>query len=126
MIQGVVNRDKTPTVPISVLDGERNAHPIRAIVDTGFEGDLMLPGSFIRRVGLARSSERSVVLADGSHAAVQSYAATVSWMGRETPVIVLESESQYLLGVSLLWGSKMTMAFEEGGSIVIEDLPARA
>ena len=51
------------------------------------------------------------------------YMARVVWHGRERDVLVSEVEGEPLVGISLLYGSRLTVDVIEGGSAAIEELP---
>ncbi|MYA49347.1 MAG: hypothetical protein F4045_06100 [Chloroflexi bacterium] len=65
-----------------------------------------------------------MVLADGSHVETECYAARVLWRDQQTEAIVFQSESEYLLGMSLLWDQRMTIDAVEGGRIIVEEIPS--
>lgn len=108
---------------VAILSGDGSTHPFTVVLDTGFDGELMLPRSVIRRFGFAYRGMRSGVLADGSRFDTATYAAGISWQDQHVNVSVYESESEYLLGMHLLWGQRLTMDALEGGSIVVEEIP---
>ena len=50
----------------------------------------------------------------------------MSWHGRPSDVLVLQSDSVPPLGMTLLWGSRVTMDALNDGEVTIEELrPAR-
>ena len=67
-----------------------------------------------------------MILADGSWVETECYAAKVSWQNQQIEAIVFQSESEYLLGMSLLWDQRITIDAREGGRIVVEQIPSRA
>lgn len=92
------------------------------ILDTGYNGWLTLPRDTISRLGLTIRVERTVSLADGRSVELRTFAATVLWHGQPSSVYVVESESEPLLGMSMLWGSRLTLEAEEGGEVTIEEM----
>ena len=52
----------------------------------------------------------------------QVYLGSVSWHGRPSDVLVLQSDSVPLLGMALLWGSRIAMDALDGGEVLIEEL----
>ena len=46
----------------------------------------------------------------------------MSWHGRPSDVLVLNSDSAPLLGMALLWGSRVTVDALTDGQVTIEDL----
>ena len=51
--------------------------------------------------------------------------ATIFWHGQRREVVVLETESESILGATLLSGSRVYIDFHQDGEVVIEeDWPA--
>ena len=121
MITGSVSQDLEALIAVDVEDGNGASHSLEVVVDTGFTGYLVLPQAVISRLGLRFSGRRSVILASGEQSTVDAYAGIVSWHGRRRNVIVLESSSESLIGMSLLSGSRVTLDVRADGSVLIED-----
>ena len=120
MIVGRVNRDLDPLVTIGVADSSGSFRELEVVLDTGFEGDLTLPQRTIQRLGLKSAGQRRVTLALGEERMADCYLATVSWLGQHLQLIVIASEDQSLLGMSLLKGSRVTLDVRENGEVVVE------
>ena len=125
MAEGRVTGGK-PFVTVVLLGGDGSRHPFTVVLDTGFDGELMLPRSVIRRFGFAYRGMRSGILADGSRFETPAFTTEILWQNQQSMVSVYESESEYLLGIHLLWGQRLAMDVIEGGRIVIEDIPSDA
>ena len=121
MITGSVSQELEALIAVDVEDGNGASHSLEVVVDTGFTGYLVLPQAVISRLGLRFSGRRSVILASGEQSTVDAYAGIVSWHGRRRNVIVLESSSESLIGMSLLSGSRVTLDVRADGSVLIED-----
>lgn len=93
-----------------------------AILDTGFEGQLMLPSETIRDAGLPYYDDYEVYLADGQVSQLHGYEGIIIWHGREREVLVLESEDQALLGMNLLWRNRIIVEAYANGPVTIEEL----
>ena len=79
------------------------AREIPAWIDTGFNGELVLPRQQIDDLKLASSGTLKAVLADGSEVALQRFSCLVDWFGEQREVEVIENDGQFpLLGVGLL------------------------
>ena len=91
-------------------------------MDTGFTGNLTLPAESIRRLGLPYIGNRTFELANGQQFRFDTYLGSVSWHDRERLVVTLESDGAPLLGMRLLWGSRLTMDALGGGAVEIEEL----
>jgi clan AA aspartic protease len=107
MMQGWVNQNCEAMLPIVVGHGKVPKQMVEALIDTGFSGFLSLPLSMIESLGLPWIFSDSVTLGDGSEVIFQMYRATVIWDGEYKVVDVAASESEPLLGMSLLYGLKL-------------------
>ena len=107
---------------IDALDREGRAHSVEAVVDTGFTGSLTLPAESIRRLGLAHIGNRTFELANEQQSRFDIYRASVSWHDRARYIVVLQSEGAPLLGMALLWDSRLTLDALDGGAVEIEEL----
>ena len=109
-------------VPVDINDGNGRAHRLEVILDTGFTGHLALPREFIRVLDLPFVGQRTFELASGEHYEFAAYLATVSWHGRLRDALVLQSDSVPLLGMTLLWGSRVAVDALDNGAVTIEEL----
>ena len=121
MMSGSVSQNLEALTALDIEDGNGASHSLEVVLDTGFTGYLVLPQGLIRQLGLKYSGRRSIIVASGEQSAVDAYTAIVFWHGRRRNVIVLESSSESLLGMSLLAGSMITLNVQAGGSVLVED-----
>jgi clan AA aspartic protease len=76
-----------------------------AWVDTGFNGDLVLPRGQVATLGLPVGFGSHAVLANGSQIELETYAAQVDWFGELKGIEVIANDGEFpLLGVGLLRG----------------------
>ncbi|MCY3925182.1 MAG: hypothetical protein OXG52_06695 [bacterium] len=122
MIRGRVSDDAQALITVEILDGEGRCRPLDFILDTGFTGYLTLPAESIRRLGLPAVGGRTFELANGELFEFEAYLASVSWHGRPTDAVTLKSDSAPLLGMTLLWGSRVIVDALSGGTVTIEEL----
>ena len=120
MMQGFVNQNCEAMMSIVVGRDNKPTQMVRALIDTGFTGFLSLPVSMIESLGLPWIFSDSVTLGDGSEVVFQMYRATVIWDGQFKVVDVAASESEPLLGMSLLYGFKLQVEAIERGTVTIE------
>ena len=102
MIRGSVTEALEALIEVGVEDRNGAIHLLDVVIDTGFTGYLVLPQDTIRQLGLAYIGQRSVILASGGQSSLDAYSAIVSWHDQRRNAIVFESNSQSLLGMSLL------------------------
>lgn len=88
---------------------------IQAWIDTGFNGDLVLPQHKIDELLLPLSGTVKAILADGSEVALQRYTCLVDWFGEERELEVVSNDGEYpLLGVGLLIGHDLLISYRSG------------
>ena len=121
MISGQVNHALQAMVTVTLISSAGQRESVEVVLDTGFQGYLVLPAAAIRSLGLQYPERDAFTLADGQRVRLDSYIATVVWHDRPRLVIVLESETP-LLGTFLLWGSRVCFDLQEGGPVTIEEL----
>lgn len=119
-MQGFVNQNCEAMLPIVVGRDNKPTQLVEALIDTGFTGFLSLPLSMIESLGLPWIFSDSVTLGDGNEVIFQMYRATAIWDGQFKVVDVAASESEPLLGMSLLYGFKLQVEAVERGTVSIE------
>ena len=112
-------------VTVHVADRDGRLHPFEFSVDTGFDLHLTLPSAVIRSLGLHYMAQWNASLAGGTDREFEVYGAQVSWLGRRVTALVLASESAPLLGMAMLWGSRITIEAWADGEVIIEDIYER-
>ncbi len=122
MINGRVSGDQQALVVIDIMDGDSRFRPVEVILDTGFTGYLTLPTESIHDLGLPSVGRRTFELANGELFEFEAFLAAVSWHGRLVDALVLKSESAPLLGMTLLWGSRVTVDAATDGQVTVEEL----
>ena len=122
MIQGWVNQNCEAMLPIVIGRDNAPKQMIEALIDTGFSGFLSLPLSIIELLELPWIFSDFVTLGDGSEVIFQMYRATVIWDGQFKVVDVAASESEPLLGMSLMYGFKLQVEAVELGIVTIESM----
>ncbi len=91
------------------------AHDIEAWIDTGFNGDLVLPQQTINDLLLRPSGTLKAILADGSEVVLQRYTCPIDWFAEERELEVVANDGEYaLLGVGLLAGYDLHISYRSG------------
>jgi clan AA aspartic protease len=122
MMYGVVNLHREATLAVVVGNANRQQQVVDSVIDTGFTGFLSLPSAIIATLDLPWSASDIVTLGDGSETLFDLYTATVIWDGQYREIYVAESETDPLLGMSLLYGYRLQVDTIEGGTVKIEEL----
>ena len=122
MITGKIVNSKEAIIQLEVV-GVAPPQKIEAVIDTGFTEELMLPGDLIDRLGIPRVGELPITLGDGQAVDVEMYLAIVLWHDEERIVQVLRTDGKALVGMSLLYGNRLTLDIVTDGKVTIEALP---
>ena len=122
MISGKVIGNQKALIPVDIMDDSGRPRSIEFVLDTGFTGYLTLPIESIQQLGLPSVGHRTFELANGELFDFQVYIGSASWHGRPTDVLVLRSDSVPLLGMTLLWGSRVTVDALTDGDVSVEEL----
>jgi len=80
---------------------------VEVLVDTGFNGSLLLPKRVIEDLRLKRSRTLECIMADGNVRETEVYLAEINWLGRNVKVDILSGPSDIaLIGMGLLSHSR--------------------
>ncbi|BAU12128.1 hypothetical protein LEP3755_26570 [Leptolyngbya sp. NIES-3755] len=120
MMQGFMNQSCEAIIPVVVGHSKARQRMVQAVIDTGFTGFLSLPLAIIELLELPWIFRDSVTLGDGSEVLFDMYSASVIWHGQYRVVDVAASEAEPLVGMSLLYGSKLQIEAVERGIVTIE------
>ena len=123
MIRGNISAHQEAAIPLDVAGPNRQWQRLDAVIDTGFNGSLTLPLDSVRALRLPLVGNRLATLGDGTVVALDVYLATVLWHERERDVLVLQADNDPLVGMSLLYGSRVTLNIVNDGDVIIDELP---
>ena len=115
-MKGHVDAESRALITVSVRPTEAdNDREIEAWIDTGFTGDLVLPGQRIQELALPQSGTVKAILADGSEVVLKTYTCLIPWFGDLRSLEVVANEGDYpLLGVGLLSGHDLRISYRSG------------
>ncbi len=119
---GEFSTDRVPTVSLRVIDTAGETHFWTAMIDTGFTGWVSLVRETILTLNLPFLEYRAYELADNSEVVFELYEAKVVWVGQERVVSVVASDGMPTIGMSLLYGYRLTIDAIDGGSVLVEKL----
>lgn len=122
MISGFFTRDGEPALSLEIR-GPDGAQSFDAVIDTGYNGALTLPPDWIDELGLPKSGEESVSLADGRVIVVPMHVGYVILDDQAYEIDVATAKTDPLAGTALLWGFSLYVEFQAGGAVEIEPLP---
>ena len=120
VIVGAVNSAYEPIVRLEVHGPSGLSREIRAIVDTGYNGYLMLTPGLAAALDLPFVSTNPVFLADGSEVSFEVCDVTVMWDGSPRDVDAHISDTTPLVGMRLMDSHTLYVEIEDGGRVVIQ------
>ena len=112
------------SVTVASTSDEQLSVPVSVAVDTGFTGFLTLPPSTISQLDLVFITNQPAELADGSIIHYDVYAGRIAWHGQERIVPIYSMDSDPLVGMALLWNSRLTMDVIPNGAITVVPIPS--
>ncbi len=120
MISGTVTEDREIVIELEVLAADPSAIAIQAIVDTGFNGFLTLPISVLNALKASAAGTRRAEPGDGNLVEMDTYFVKVRWLDEDREVLALQAEATPLVGMSLLWGSRVGFDAQDSGTVTID------
>ena len=124
MICGSVNEQLEPWIEFVIQDRHGGSHPVHALLDTGFNGYLTLPTSWLRDLGLDCVGQTRVTLADGSEIVSDFFITKARWDGKLISIDVEAADTDPLVGMALLAGYDLHMRVVSNGEVAIRAVPS--
>ena len=122
MIIGKITANREAIIELEVIGSNQKREKVEAVIDTGFNGYLTLPNDLINYLELQLAGSRHITLGDGNVVALDMYLAKVLWHGQEREVLALQADGGPLVGMSLLYGSRLELEVINNGDVTIESL----
>jgi predicted aspartyl protease len=121
-MQGTVDQNCEATVRLVVGNADSQRQMIDAVIDTEFTGFLTLPLPVLTNLSLRAYRREEGILGDGSTCIFDVYRGLVIWDGELRRIDINESDTEPLVGMSLLYGYRMQLDAVEGGTFTIQAL----
>jgi clan AA aspartic protease len=122
MILGNVNDSREAIVQLAVLGENQKYQMVKAVVDTGYTGCLILPATLIASLGLICYAQQEGILGDGSIHLFNVYESSVIWDGQVRTIEINDSDAAPLIGMGLLEGYELRVEAIPGGNVTIQAL----
>ncbi len=107
--RGSVNRNLQAFLPISLTNGST----IDCLLDTGFDGALVLPRSFVEANSIPIVGDETFTAAEGNVFTADMGLADINWLGDNFSIRVLISEvGDALIGVEMLIDSVLEIDYK--------------
>jgi clan AA aspartic protease len=113
---------RQPRIEVPLILPNRRHLAIEFVIDTGFDGFLMLPVAAVTALKLPFLYRLDANLADDRLKSTRVYGTTIIWSEQEIDVQVLAMGKRPLLGTLLLDGNKLTIPFRDEATVTIEPL----
>lgn len=123
MMSGRVNASREAIIQVAIVGDNKQLRSVRAVIDTGFTGDLTLPKAIIDELGLTIRGIQEVILGDGSLQEFEMCAGSVIWDGQIKRVEINAAETDSLVGMGLLEDYRLEIEGRPGGEVRITSLP---
>ena len=118
-MKGIVH-GRQPCIEVPIILPTQRHLAIEFVIDTGFDGFLMLPAVVVTRLSLPFLYRLDANLADDRRKSTPVHGATIVWDGQATEVQVLAMGRRPLLGPLLLDGYRLMVPFRNGETVSIE------
>ncbi len=122
MMFGRVNQQREAILNLVIIGDRSQKIAVNAVVDTGFNGDLILPIEMVLELELSPQGYQRATLGDGTISQFRVYAGTVIWDGSRRLVEVNAATSGVLIGMGLLEGYKVEIDTTPNGVVTISAL----
>jgi clan AA aspartic protease len=122
MMFGRVNQPREAVLKLVIIGDSSQKIAVDAVVDTGFNGDLILPIEMVLELELVPQGYQKATLGDGTISQFRVYAGTVIWDGSRKLVEVNAATSGVLIGMGLLEGYKLEVNTIPNGIVTITNL----
>jgi clan AA aspartic protease len=108
--KGLVNEILFATIPIELSNGS----VINCLLDTGFEGTLMLPKKFAEENFLEIIGQETFIAAERMQIQINSAVVEIKWFDDELEIPVFVSNTDdALIGVEMLVDSKLEIDYKK-------------
>jgi clan AA aspartic protease len=122
MMKGVVSPSCEAMIRFAIGNKNGQLQTIDAVIDTGYTGFLSVPSEIIVTLNLPWTGIDRVTLGDGSETTFEVYSGRIIWDGEYRDIPINESETDPLVGMSLLYGYDLRIQAVVGGIVTIEEL----
>ena len=122
MIEGRITNGVEAIASLRLIGRQCQVEAIPAVVDTGFTSDLTLPRSDIRDLNYIQYGTFEITLADGSTVEAPVFEGLIDWFGKKQSILVLQTDSEALLGMRLMQNCRLTMDIVPDGKFNIVPL----
>lgn len=107
--KGLVNKNLEAVLQIRLLNGA----VINGVLDTGFDGSILLPREFAEENSMRFLGLEKVMLVEGISAEIETALVKINWLGEEMSIRVFISETnEMLIGTEMLVDSILEIDYK--------------
>ena len=115
-------RDRFPRIPLTLALQSGRYQTLDFVLDTGFEGDLIIPPDLLPSLEAVHLGEHPFALADQTRRECPVYELRLDWDGEERRVEAVIMEGRPLVGIGVLLDNLIEIEMTEGGGISVASL----
>jgi clan AA aspartic protease len=119
VIRGRVTSTPEAIIALQVRGPHAREVQVQAVLDTGFTDYLTLPRATISELQLTPMDTVECELADGRIIAMESFEVVALWDGAPREILALAADGDALVGMSLLYGSRVAINVLAGEELTI-------
>lgn len=107
--KGFINENLEAVIVVELVNGSQ----IESVIDTGFNGHLLLPRKFVEDNSLDFTGTESVTMVEQYSTNIEVASGEVNWLGNNLFVKILVSENdECLIGTQMLVDSKLEIDYK--------------
>jgi clan AA aspartic protease len=107
--KGLVNENLEAVLEIRLVNGSA----IKCVIDTGFNGSLLLPRNFVETNSMLFVGSEEAELVEGITAEIETALADIKWFDEEFSARIFVSEADdALIGTEMLTGSLLEIDYK--------------
>lgn len=119
MVTGQVTAAREVVFRFDIFDKHSEAHELRVILDTGFDGSLTLPPVLAEAFGLVAANEEAILVGGDEQQLVPTYEATIGWDGQQRSVTVYGLDTHPVIRMRLIYGYDVHFHAVDGGTAAL-------
>ena len=123
MIRGRVNADREAVIRLRARGLSGAAAEIDFLLDSGFDGTVILPEQTAQQLGFVHLGRDTAVLADGTLQTYEMYLGQLLWHGVFQDTVFLCIGSEPMIGMGLLHGNELRIEVKPSGMVEVKPLP---
>ncbi len=117
MIKGKVNSNFDSVISVDLCTNN-SFTSLEVIIDTGFNGDLVLPQSLISKLGFTYLYSTKIDLVGNTTKEVDFFKGEIKWLSGEIITIEVIADDSFLIGTNLLRQGKLLIDYQSNEVLI--------